>query len=96
MNLVQLHGRIAQISDVRYSPFGLPLIDLLIEHESQLEEAGVQRKIQLRLKALAVGAQAEKILQLDLQTNLYFAGFLASSQQSKSVLFNIQSFHTVS
>jgi len=96
VNLVQLHGRIVQISDVRYSPFGLPLIDLLIEHESHLEEAGVQRKIQLRLKALAIGTQAEKILQLDLLNNLHFSGFLASSKNSQSVLFHIQSFHTVS
>jgi primosomal replication protein N len=96
VNLVQLHARVVEISSVRYSPAGLPLIDVLVEHESTLEEAGNPRQIHLRLKSLAMGAEAEKICRLELQSQWEFTGFLASSKNSKSVVFHIQSFQSVS
>ena len=95
MNVVQLLGRVVEISSLRYSPAGLPLIDLLIEHESTVEEAGSPRQIQLRLKALAIGQIAEQIAQLELRSHWMFTGFLASSKNSKSVVFHIQRFQTV-
>lgn len=96
MNLVQLQARVVEISSLRYSPAGLPLIDFLIEHESTLEEAGNFRQIHLRLKSLAMGAEAEKMSRLELQSQWKFTGFLASSKNSKAVVFHIQRFQSVS
>jgi len=81
---------------MRYSPSGLSVVEFRLEHESQMEEAGVLRKVKLFLKSKAVGILAEKLVLQELNTNYLFCGFLASSTNSKSVVFHIHSYQSVS
>lgn len=81
---------------MRYSPSGLPVVEVRLEHESQLEEAGVQRKVNLMLKSKAVGILAEKLALQELNSTFVFTGFLASGKNSKSVIFHIHSYQSVS
>lgn len=81
---------------MRYSPSGLPVVEVRLEHESQLEEAGVQRKVNLMLKSKAVGILAEKLALQELNNTFLFTGFLASGKNSKSVIFHIHSYQSVS
>ena len=81
---------------MRYSPSGLPVVEVRLEHESQLEEAGVQRKVNLMLKSKAVGILAEKLALQELNSIFVFTGFLASGKNSKSVIFHIHSYQSVS
>ncbi|MSQ65143.1 MAG: primosomal replication protein N [Limnohabitans sp.] len=96
VNRVDLTARIVEISSMRYSPSGLPVVDVRLEHESQLEEAGVQRKVNLLLKSKAMGILAEKLSLQELNATFHFTGFLASSTNSKSVVFHIHSYQSVS
>ena len=81
---------------MRYSPSGLPVVEFRLEHDSQMEEAGVSRKVKLLLKSKAVGILAEKLALQELNTIFLFFGFLASGTNSKSVVFHIHSYQSVS
>jgi primosomal replication protein N len=77
---------------MRYTPAGLPALDLRLEHESQVEEAGQTRQITLAFKAVALGATAERLSQQAIGAHWRFSGFLASPRGAKSVIFHIQDF----
>ena len=94
MNRLEIVARIVEISTIRYSPAGLPVVDAQLEHESTVEEAGIQRKTHLLLKSIALGILAEKLTKLPVENSFKFSGFLASSQKSKSIVFHIQSIQT--
>jgi len=96
VNRFALTADIIEISPIRYTPSGLPVVECRLEHESQLEEAGVSRKVKLLLKAKAVGMLAERLAKLSMNQVLLFEGFLASGTHPKSVVFHIHSFKSVS
>ena len=96
MNRVDLIAHVEEISPMRYTPSGLPVVECRLIHESDIEEAGIVRKVHLSLKSKAVGILAEKLIRQPLHTPLLFSGFLASGANSKSVIFHIHSYQTVS
>jgi len=96
VNHFSLTACIVEIASVRYSPSGLPVVECRLEHESELEEAGVLRKVKLLIKAKAVGMLAEKIAMQTLNTPMLFSGFLANGSHPKTVVFHIHSFQFVS
>ncbi|MDR2852825.1 MAG: primosomal replication protein N [Burkholderiaceae bacterium] len=91
-NRLVLTARIAEIGALRFTPVGLPAIDLRLEHESQSEEAGQPRQVKLALKAVAFGAGAERIARLTLGSAWRWKGFLAVHGKSKYPVFHIQEF----
>ncbi|MDB5849598.1 MAG: primosomal replication protein, partial [Rhodoferax sp.] len=48
---------------MRYTPAGIPALDLLLEHASSLEHQGQTRQIKANVKATAFGAVAERLRQ---------------------------------
>ena len=81
---------IAEVQALRYTPAGLPALDLRLEHESQQQEAGVQRQVKAAIKAVAFGALAERLARQALGSSWEFSGFLASPRNGKGVVFHIQ------
>ena len=61
MNQTILSARIAEAQALRYTPAGLPALDLRLEHESQANEAGQARQVKVAVKAVAFGATAEAL-----------------------------------
>ena len=55
MNQVALTARIAEASALRYTPAGLPALDLRLEHESTATEAGQRREVKAAVRAKAIG-----------------------------------------
>ena len=49
---------------------GLPAVDLRLEHESTLDEAGQSRQVKAALKAVAFGATAERLARQALGSGL--------------------------
>jgi primosomal replication protein N len=96
VNRVDLTGRIVEVSTLRYSPSGLPVVELKLEHESTIEDTGIPRKIYLTLRSIAMGSVAESLIKLQIDSHWLFTGFLASAKNSKSIVFHIQSIQTVS
>ena len=91
-NTTRLTAVIAETSPLRFTPAGLPALDVRLEHESQLEEAGSTRSVRLALKAVALGAVAERLVKQSVGSQWQFSGFLASPRNAKSVVLHIQDF----
>ena len=81
---------IAEAQPLRYTPAGLPALDLRLEHESQQSEAGVVRIVRASVKALAFGALAERLARQALGSRWLFQGFVAQGRGGKGLVFHIQ------
>jgi primosomal replication protein N len=92
VNQTLLAARIAEISALRYTPAGIPAIDLTIEHESQQVEAGQSRQVKVAMRAVAFGAVAESLKVQALGSPWRFSGFLAAARGGKHPVLHIQSF----
>jgi primosomal replication protein N len=92
VNRTELKACIAEQAALRYTPAGLPALDLILEHASEVEEAGQMRKVQLKLRALAFGSLAERLVKQAVGSVWTFKGFLATPRQGKSVVLHIQEF----
>ncbi|WP_090139342.1 primosomal replication protein N [Limnohabitans sp. DM1] len=92
MNRTELTACIAEQAALRYTPAGLPALDLILEHASEVQEAGQMRKVQLKLRALAIGSLSERLAKQAVGSIWTFQGFLATPRQGKSVVLHIQEF----
>jgi primosomal replication protein N len=92
VNRTELNACIAEQAALRYTPAGLPALDLILEHASEVEEAGQMREVQLKLRALAFGSLAERLVKQTVGSVWTFKGFLATPRQGKSVVLHIQEF----
>ena len=91
-NLTHLTAVITESNPLRFTPAGLPALDVRLEHESQVEEAGNPRSVKLALKAVAVGAVAERLARQSIGSHWQFSGFLASPRNARSVVLHVQDF----
>jgi primosomal replication protein N len=96
LNHVVLTACVVEASAIRYTPAGLPALDLRLEHESELIEVGQKRQVKASVKAITLGSVAERLAQLPLGSSWQFSGFLASPRLSKNVVFHIQDFQQIS
>ena len=92
MNRVVLQAQVVERGPMRYTPAGLPALDLSLKHESQVTEAGLPRKVSLEMRAVGIGAVAERVAKLDVGDTAGFAGFLGPSRNGKGVLLHITEF----
>jgi primosomal replication protein N len=92
VNHVVLTAYIVEVKPLRYTPAGLPALDLRIEHESIVEEAGQTRQVKATIKAVALGAIAERIGTQPIGSSWRFSGFLATPRNGKLVVLHIQEF----
>lgn len=74
---------------MRYTPAGLPAMDLSLKHESEVSEAGQPRKISVEIRAVGIGTVAQKLATLAVGKTAGFAGFLGSQRNGKGVLFHV-------
>ena len=89
MNRLLLSGSLLQRGAPRYTPAGLPALDLLIQHESTVEQAGHPRQLSLEMKAQAVGEVTAVLAAMPLGRPARFAGFLASARNGRGWLFHV-------
>jgi len=92
VNQLVLGAVVAQVQSLRYTPAGLPALDLRLEHESQLQEAGQDRQVRVEMKAVAFGALAETLARQPIGSRWTFTGFLATPRNGKHPVFHIQQF----
>jgi primosomal replication protein N len=95
VNHVDLTASIVEVSPLRYTPAGLPAANFVLDHESEVEEAGSTRQVKLSIKAVAFGKMAEQVGQLPLGKVFRFRGFLISARTNKSVIFHIQELNPI-
>ena len=77
---------------MRYTPAGVPALNLKLEHSSSVVESGQAREIKAAIKALAFGSLAERLARQAIGSIWRFSGFVASPRNGKNVVFHIQEF----
>ncbi|MGQ3003064.1 MAG: primosomal replication protein N [Hydrogenophaga sp.] len=92
MNRLQLSAVVVQVQSLRYTPAGIPAVNLVLEHESQVVEMDTPRQVKLQLRAVAFGAQAEILSRQGLDAACEFHGFMTNARNGKGVVFHIQDF----
>jgi primosomal replication protein N len=91
-NLLQLSAVVVQVQSLRYTPAGVPAVNLVLEHGSTVTEVDTPREVKLQLKAVAFGSLAETLSRQALDSACRFHGFLANARNGKGVVFHIQDF----
>ena len=94
-NQLVLTATIVELGAPRYTPAGLPALDLRLDHESLLQEAGQDRQVKASVKAVAFGAQAERLARQAIGSSWRFQGFVATPRNGKSLVFHIQEFSQI-
>jgi primosomal replication protein N len=89
MNRVLLSAQIIERKALRYTPAGLPALDLVLQHESEVTEAQLPRKVKLDIKAVAIGPIAMQLSRQPTGVPLGIAGFLGAPRSGRGVLLHI-------
>ncbi len=89
LNRLVLTAQLIERGALRYTPAGVPALDLRLQHESTVTEDGSPRKVSMEIKALGIGAITQHLGRLVLGSQGTFAGFLASARNGRGLLFHI-------
>ena len=91
MNHLVLSARLVERSALRYTPAGLPALDLSLEHESTVTEDGHPRRVAMAMRAVGIGAVSQILNAVALGVDASFAGFLAPSRNGRDLVFHVTS-----
>ncbi|MDP3088965.1 MAG: primosomal replication protein N [Methylotenera sp.] len=95
MNKLLLQAEVVQIEQLRYTPAGIPLLSVVLRHVSEQFEAGMRRKVECEVNAVAVGDLALKGLKLN--SHIHASGFLAKrSLKSTQLVMHINHIEHIS
>jgi primosomal replication protein N len=92
MNQVLLQARVVERAAMRYTPAGLPVVDLKLAHESERWQQGQNRKVALELPASAIGDLAHVLVATAIGTAGRFEGFLVKQRNGRGVTLQIEQF----
>ena len=80
-NSLTLTATLQQKEPLRYSPAGVPILQMRIAHESEQIEAGLPRRVSCEIPAVAIGDVATRLAKQGIETELQFIGFLANRRR---------------
>lgn len=86
MNKLDLSSTVSEIQPLRYTPAGLPALEMLLSHVSEVPEAGQLRKVELNIPAVALGDVALLLADTSLGSQLAVQGFLAPARKGAGKL----------
>jgi primosomal replication protein N len=89
MNRLVLDAQLVERGAMRYTPAGLPALDLGLKHESELSEDGQPRKVSMQIRSVAIGGITRPLSAMELGSSGSFAGFLASARNGRGLLFHV-------
>jgi primosomal replication protein N len=89
MNRLVLQAQLVERAAVRYTPAGLPALDISLKHASEVSEDGQNRKVSLEIRAVAIGAITRQVGQLAVGSEAQFAGFLTAARNGRGLVFHV-------
>jgi len=94
LNHLKLTARLIARDAVRYTPAGLPVLNLQLQYQGEVDEAGVPRKVEMQILAIAIGSICQTIELMQMGQLANFEGFLAhKSLRSQALIFHITTIH---
>ncbi len=95
-NKLELTGIALQIQALRYTPAGIPLLSFVVQHVSEQIEAGMQRKVECEVTAIAMGDLAVKSQGIKEGALIKASGFLARrSLKSTQLVLHINTLEII-
>ena len=91
MNRLVLSATLVQRSALRFTPAGLPALDLGLAHQSTVSEDGQPRMVSMEMRAVAIGAITQPVAGLALGAPSVFAGFVSSARNGRGLVFHVTS-----
>ena len=95
MNHVVLSAVLVERKALRYTPAGLPALDVSLFHESTVSEDGQPRKVSMEMRAVAIGEVTRTLLAVTLGSAALYSGFLASARNGRGLILHITSVDAV-
>ncbi|GMV46931.1 MAG: hypothetical protein AMXMBFR66_23290 [Pseudomonadota bacterium] len=89
MNRLVLTATLVQRSALRFTPAGLPALDLQLAHAGTVSEDDQPRKVSLEMRAVAIGAITQALAALALGEAADFVGFVAGARNGRGVVFHV-------
>jgi primosomal replication protein N len=89
MNRLVLTAQLVERGAMRYTPAGLPALDLSLKHESEVTQDGQARKVSMEIKARAIGEITRRLSGLEIGSSHGFAGFLGSQRNGRGIVFHV-------
>ena len=89
MNRLVLTAQLVERGALRYTPAGLPALDLSLKHESEVSQDGQARKVWFEIKARAIGEITQRVAKVEMGSTHGFAGFLGSQRNGRGVVFHV-------
>ncbi|MDR3429086.1 MULTISPECIES: primosomal replication protein N [Silvimonas] len=80
-NRVLLNGTLIEMQALRITPAGIPILELVLLHESEQLENEMPRRVTLEAPARASGPTAQALSKLQIGQQVRVAGFLVSMGQ---------------
>jgi len=91
VNQVALTATAQEVKALRYTPAGLPVVEMLLDHASEVLEAGQLRRVAFQLPAVALGDMALLLADAPLGAGLHVQGFLAPMRKgSGKMVLHVQ------
>ena len=91
-----MQGALIHKEALRYTPAGIPLLGLTLQHASEQVEAGVKRKVECEVNAVALGELALEAQQIAPGTSVSIRGFLARrSLRSTQLVLHINTIERI-
>ena len=85
-----LSATLVERGALRYTPAGLPALDLSLKHESTVTQDGQARRISMEIKARAIGVEiTQRLAAVELGSEHGFAGFLGSQRNGRGIVFHV-------
>ena len=94
MNRLILAAELVDRGATRYTPAGLPALDLSLKHESEVMEDKQPRKLSMTMRAVAIGEITRSVAALPLGQVATYAGFLAPSRNARGLVFHVTAVDT--
>ncbi|MDP1534012.1 MAG: primosomal replication protein N [Rubrivivax sp.] len=94
MNRLVLSALMVERGALRYTPAGLPALDLSLKHESEVSEDRQLRKVSMEIRAVALGDVTRALGAMALGSAGQFGGFLTNARNGRGLLFHITSVAT--
>jgi primosomal replication protein N len=89
-NELRLVARIAEVSSMRRTPAGIPVVSCVLAHESRQIEAGIEREVKLELPAMAIGELAQVLSAAAPGAKVSATGFMAAkSARSRTPILHL-------
>lgn len=96
MNQLVLQAEVVRIEPLRYTPAGIPLLSVVLQHVSEQVEAGMKRKVECEINAVVLGNLALNSL-LSIGQHIRATGFLAKrSLKSTQLVMHINHIEHIS